>query len=89
MARRCLRCRCLIERCDCERWERIYREKFEDPSYYLPREPATLQSSLSGIEPLDLSEAAIDRSQGTEPEKWRTDMDAQSKAAIARKQPQP
>ena len=27
-------CRCGRPGCDCERWERIYREKFEDPTYY-------------------------------------------------------
>jgi len=27
-------CRCGFANCDCARWERIYREKFEDPDYY-------------------------------------------------------
>jgi len=29
-----LGCRCGQLQCDCARWERIYREKFEDPTYY-------------------------------------------------------
>lgn len=35
--------------CDCERWERIYRERFEDPEYYTrPRDVRRLlQSSLA------------------------------------------
>jgi hypothetical protein len=27
-------CRCGQANCDCSEWERIYREKFEDPTYY-------------------------------------------------------
>lgn len=42
-------CRCGMSNCDCERWERIYRERIEDPEYYT-REPEVrgrLQSSLA------------------------------------------
>jgi hypothetical protein len=27
-------CRCGTANCDCAQWERIFREKFEDPNYY-------------------------------------------------------
>ena len=27
-------CVCGNPRCDCAKWERIYKEKFEDPTYY-------------------------------------------------------
>jgi hypothetical protein len=27
-------CRCGQATCDCAEWDRIYREKFEDPEYY-------------------------------------------------------
>jgi hypothetical protein len=33
-AREAGRCRCGNKNCDCARWEQIFREKFEDPTYY-------------------------------------------------------
>lgn len=30
-------------------WDRIYREKFENPDYYADRLPVNLQSSLGGL----------------------------------------
>jgi hypothetical protein len=40
-------CRCGMPKCDCAEWDRIYREKFEDPTYYGPREPGGAASSLT------------------------------------------
>lgn len=42
-------CTCGRKRCNCDTWERIYREKHEDPSYYTrPVAALNLQSTLNG-----------------------------------------
>ena len=76
---RCPRCRQVVSKCECERWDRIFKEKFEDPTYYQPRE-LSLQSSLAGLEALDLRSLEIPSE--VDPRRWHKEMNSSAKAAL-------
>jgi hypothetical protein len=42
-------CRCGFTGCSCAKWETTYREKFEDPGYYLRHRDRSKGSSLGGF----------------------------------------
>ena len=76
-------CRCGRKGCDCARWERIFKERFEDPDYY-NREPGvglSAQSTLRSVEQIapDLADLADLRTRPEPQYHWRRQFSTASK----------
>lgn len=72
------------------RWERIFKEKFEDPTYYSRSTIRSAGSSLGGTIGADLRGASLGVGVATGPERdrWRMAMQGSARAGIAKREKQ-
>lgn len=70
------------------RWERIFKEKFEDPTYYSRSTIRSAGSSLGGVIGTDLKGASLGTGIATSPpaDRWHNVLAAQARAGRAKRE---